>query len=220
MKHIIPSHSKTKGFTLIEMVVAIAIFTAVALVAVGALLKVMDANQKAQTLKSAINNMNFAMDSITREMRVGTNYYCMPGGVDIGALAELPAPRGCDAVGSWAIAFKSSETEPIDEDTNCNLIHVYWFDGSNILKWQQENCGEGPLGEGDFYPVVSGLGSTAEDDDAAIGLDAGYIKVVTGNGSQPYARIRFKGEAGVEVQRSRVRSAFDFQTTISQRLID
>ena len=60
------------GFSLVEMMVAIAIFMVVAVVAVAALLKIVDADRKSQTLQDAVNNINFAMDSITREIRVGS----------------------------------------------------------------------------------------------------------------------------------------------------
>src|ERR1035437_4002808 len=69
----------SSGFTLIEMLVSISIFMVVAVVAVTALLKIVDANRKSQTLQDAINNINFAMDSITREIRVGNMYTCAPG---------------------------------------------------------------------------------------------------------------------------------------------
>ena len=65
------------GFTLVEMIVSVAIFTIVAFVAVGALLKVIDANKKSQSLKTSINNLNFALESLSREMRVGSNYTCI-----------------------------------------------------------------------------------------------------------------------------------------------
>ena len=64
------------GFSLVEMMVAIAIFMVVAVVAVAALLKIVDADRKSQTLQDAVNNINFAMDSITREIRVGSAYTC------------------------------------------------------------------------------------------------------------------------------------------------
>ncbi len=63
-----------KGFTLIEMVMSVAVFTVVALVAAGALLAVADANRKAQAFKSVVNNINFALESVARNLRTGSAY--------------------------------------------------------------------------------------------------------------------------------------------------
>lgn len=62
------------GFTLVEMIVAVFIFTVVMLIAVAALVSVLDANRRAQATKSVMNNLHFALESMTREIRTGTNY--------------------------------------------------------------------------------------------------------------------------------------------------
>src|ERR1035437_8676661 len=101
----------SSGFTLIEMLVSIAIFMVVAVIAVAALLKIVDANRKSQTLQDAINNINFAMDSITREIRVGSTYDCIQSGssVSIPINATACIPTSNIAEGS-SIAFLSSNT--------------------------------------------------------------------------------------------------------------
>ena len=67
---------KTKGFTLIEMLVSTAIFTVVMVIALGALLAMSESDRKAQTLKAVINNLNFSLDSISRAVRTGNGYHC------------------------------------------------------------------------------------------------------------------------------------------------
>lgn len=69
-----------KGFTLIEMIVAVFVFTIVVVIASGGLLSVIHANRKAQALKSVMSNLNFAMESMTRSIRTGTRYSCGGGG--------------------------------------------------------------------------------------------------------------------------------------------
>lgn len=64
----------TKGFTLVEMLVAVATFMIVMLIATGSLASIIDGNNKAQSLKSAINNLNFALESMGKNIRVGTVY--------------------------------------------------------------------------------------------------------------------------------------------------
>lgn len=63
-----------RGFTLIEMLMSVAVFTVVALIAAGALLAIADANRKAQAFKSVVNNVNFALESVARNLRTGSSY--------------------------------------------------------------------------------------------------------------------------------------------------
>ena len=65
-----------RGFTLIELMVSVAIFTIVMTLSLGALLSITAAEKKAETLKSVINNLHFALDSMTRSIRTGYGYNC------------------------------------------------------------------------------------------------------------------------------------------------
>lgn len=67
---------KEKGFTLIEMIVSLGVFSIVITIAVGALLVIISTNRQLQAEQSVMSNLAFAMDSMTREMRTGYNYYC------------------------------------------------------------------------------------------------------------------------------------------------
>lgn len=64
------------GFTLIEMIVALAVFSVVVTIAVGALLALISTNEQLQSEQSVMTNLSFALDSMAREIRTGTNYYC------------------------------------------------------------------------------------------------------------------------------------------------
>jgi prepilin-type N-terminal cleavage/methylation domain-containing protein len=65
-----------KGFTLIELMVAVAIFTVVATMALGALLAMAQANKKSQTISSTLNNLNAALEGMARNIRTGYDYHC------------------------------------------------------------------------------------------------------------------------------------------------
>ena len=60
------------GFTLVEMIVAVALFAVVMLISVAALLALVDANRKAQALQSVMNNLNIALDGMVRSVRMGS----------------------------------------------------------------------------------------------------------------------------------------------------
>lgn len=64
------------GFTLIEMIVSLAIFGIVVTISVGALLVLVGTNQRLQGEQSIMTNLSFALDSMTREIRTGSAYWC------------------------------------------------------------------------------------------------------------------------------------------------
>ena len=65
------NYNNQKGFTLIEMLVSIALFSVVLTVTLGAILTIADSNKKARSLMSVTNNLNFAIDSMTRSIKAG-----------------------------------------------------------------------------------------------------------------------------------------------------
>jgi len=62
---------KTSGFTLIEMMVSVAIFSIVLMLALGTVLTILDANRKARTLTEVMNNLNFSLETMTRSLKTG-----------------------------------------------------------------------------------------------------------------------------------------------------
>lgn len=67
-----------KGFTLVEMLVAIAIFMIVVTTTLGAFLKMVDVNKKVQSVRNAMDNANLAMETMMRNIRLGYDY-CQVG---------------------------------------------------------------------------------------------------------------------------------------------
>jgi len=82
-----------KGFTLIEILVSVALFAVVVTVALGALLAMSVSDRKAEALKSVINNLDFAVDSMSRAIRTGSNWSC---GVSAGVIPSQIAPTDCN----------------------------------------------------------------------------------------------------------------------------
>lgn len=68
-------HTKTNsGFTLVEMLINILIFSLLLTVSMGSVLIVLDSNRKAQTIKTAVDNLNFALETMSRDIRFGHDY--------------------------------------------------------------------------------------------------------------------------------------------------
>lgn len=64
------------GFTLIELMVATSIFVVIMLSSMSALYILLDASKNSRALRSAMDNVNFSMESMTRSIRMGTSYVC------------------------------------------------------------------------------------------------------------------------------------------------
>ena len=69
-----PALSIANGFSLIELMVSTGIFALVMVVALGSLMTASNGAKKARALRVAMDNVNFVMDNITRDLRVGVNY--------------------------------------------------------------------------------------------------------------------------------------------------
>ena len=84
-----------KGFTLVELMVSLAVFSIVMLISTGVLLIMIDVNAKGQALYSSYSNLAFALDSMTREIRTGRNYYCTTTTAGGDTLFSQDTARNC-----------------------------------------------------------------------------------------------------------------------------
>lgn len=72
--------NKKKGFILVETIVAVALFSVIMTVALISLLSLVQANKRTQTFKIVVNNINLALENISKEIRVGSNIQCDQNG--------------------------------------------------------------------------------------------------------------------------------------------
>jgi prepilin-type N-terminal cleavage/methylation domain-containing protein len=195
--------SSEKGFTLIEIMISLAIFTVVAVIAVGALLKVMDLNRKSINLKNAINNLNFVMESMSREIRMGTKYKCgsnVDSAIDTTDYYEdTTFSNLCyfSNVTKWIFIFTSSEKS---SNGLCNLVYVYRYKDNIIEKAQQDQCGV-DIDSSDFLKLTSPSVNITK---STMHFDTLYTSL-----------IFFEGIVGVK-EKDKV--DFTIQTRMTQRL--
>lgn len=88
---------RNAGFTLVELMVALGLFITVMFVAVGSLMSVVLASKKVQSISIVMDNLNFALENVTRSLRTGFTYHC-------GSSVPLNTPLDCP-LGSNYIAF-------------------------------------------------------------------------------------------------------------------
>lgn len=186
------------GFTLIEMMVAVSIFSIVALISTSSILAIVDANRKAQSLKSVVNNLHFTMETISRNIRVGRTYSCrnsIPGGTSIRVAND------CLSGGS-VLALEPQFGDPADDADQ--LIYIYKEAEEGIFR-QRGN-------DGSTEPLLL----TAPE------VHIQYMRFyvdgaqLNNDGVQPRVRIIAKGFAEI----GRARSEFSLQTTVTQRIFD
>lgn len=65
---------KKHGFTLIEMMVSVAIFTVIMTVTAATYLNISDVQRKANAIRAINDNVNFAMEVMTREISQGKDF--------------------------------------------------------------------------------------------------------------------------------------------------
>ena len=104
-----------RGFTLVELMVSISIFIIIMTISMGSIVGTLDANRKSRALKTVINNLNLAVESMSKEIRFGKNYHCGSG--------TVTDRKNCPE-GDTLISFLSSEGTQI----------TYRLNGSSIEK--------------------------------------------------------------------------------------
>ena len=185
-----------RGFTLIEMIVSVAIFAVVMTVALSSLLAISESDRKAQTLKAVINNLNFSVDSMTRAMRTGTTYHCDA------AVLPLAGVRDCDSSpGASSVAFLQSDgitttVYCLGSGTACSSS------GTSVLR---------SLDGGTTYAPITAPEVTITN------LQFYVSGSTPGDHLQPKIVILLSGSVQVNPTQT---STFNLQTSVTERLYD
>lgn len=188
------------GFTLVEMLVSVALFTVTVTISMGSLLVLVDANARAQSVQVAVTNISFALDSMTRQLRTGTDWYCPPGGSTI---TTGPAPGGIrtgtfDCTDGTSLAFT---------DTRSGNRYAYEWNGNSI----QRKIDTDPF---------SGLGSWHNVTGQNVRItNLRFVTTGTGNADadQPTVTILVEAEVG---DVAGLGTKIEVQTSVTQRKLD
>lgn len=89
MKFSQPQSHTQSGFTLVELMVSLSLFIIVVLALVGSLYNVNDASRKVQAMRTVMDNLNFAVESMSRTIRTGEDITCSESGVDVCPIASI-----------------------------------------------------------------------------------------------------------------------------------
>lgn len=188
---------------MLEAMVALSLFSIVMVTSLGALLSIIDANSKAQTLKLAINNLNFGIEKMSRDIRSGQNYFC---GDPSGNLAPSGLGSYKDCVGgSEAFAFRSKY-----DGTSPQEYTMYYLDGTGHVKVETYNASRGTRVSELFTSDIITF-------DSLKFFVNGSNPNLIADQTQPTVTVVMRGVAGGG---KRVQSDFNIQTTVSKRALD
>ena len=185
-----------RGYSLVELMVAVTLFTLVAMASISALISINDASKKAQTMRAILDNLNFAAENMARNLRVGTNYYC-------GESLTPQPPLDCSLSGGSAISFSDYEGRWIVYRFNSTKKNIERFIG-----------GVGPLPLTPENPV----GSLPEENPLSVDNLRFYVSGSgPSDGKQPRVVIVLDGTAK---HSNKIQTTFELQTSVSGRQID
>lgn len=178
------------GFTLIEVMVAVGIFSVVMVVSIGALLSLADANRKTQALQSVLYNLNTSIDGMVRAIRMGSQYQVANGGAELSFLPYGAPSSNADE--RWIYRW---------DDTNGDgnpdrLVKVYKPQGFTTRVTVPLTGKEVTIDKARFY---------VDGEDPADLL-------------QPRVMIILQGKAGAD--KVKTTTTFSIQASATQRLLD
>lgn len=200
-----------RAFTLIEIMVAVSIFAVVMLVGVGALLTMVEVNKRAQGVNSVINNLNAALEQMSRSIRVGSTYYCGDTSVEPSP-SVLAQPRDCSGNGGLLLAFEPTGGDPEDVDDQT----VYRLNGTQLERSLCSGADQlcGPENEKDGAWVAITAPEVIITDFRF--YVTGSTPLSGGDFEQPRVLMIVKGTANVQGGPTE----FKVQSSITQRLLD
>jgi len=202
-----------KGFSLIEMLVATALFSMVMIVGVGALVSIIDANRKAQSLQSVINNLNFAVEQMSRTVRTGSQYRCQNNS-NPPNLSQIQNTRDCNTGAFFAFEeYGGDVTDGADQ-----AAYRFIEEGTGPPSTRQgrlERCTSNCDNVANYVPVTA---PEVDIDYFAFHVRGSGINT-TGPEANQQARVTFVivGTAG---DTARIRTNFNLQSTVTQRRLD
>lgn len=126
--HIPYSNFHPRAFTLIELMMSVALFSTAVVIGLGALYSAQHINVKLQATRTIMDSLNLSLEVMTRNMRYGSNFYCGTGSTDISSLSRKNCPYASSgSSGGGSIVFK-----PVDGATGDRI--AYYVDNNHLME--------------------------------------------------------------------------------------
>ena len=177
-KHTLVRNRK-KGFTLIELMVAVSVFVVIMVISMGSVMSIFEANRKSQSLRAVMDNLNYSLEAMTRAIRFGTNYHCDATSVDINNLTTNDCPDGRDSIAvmgpdGQVMVYKLDKGSIVRIISNGNPYSVTSSDVT-IDKLTFRVIGSAPFSTGDLFQPrvimnISGYAGVKDTDKTSFSL--------------------------------------------------
>ncbi|MES2225089.1 MAG: prepilin-type N-terminal cleavage/methylation domain-containing protein [Patescibacteria group bacterium] len=197
--------SPQSGFTLVELLVSLALFTVIVVAAVGSLYTVNQAAVRVNGMRTVLDNLNFATEAMSRTIRTGQNIVC--GGVNNQTGIASCAVGNSNGPGK-EISLESTIDAPAADGTPTKIAY----------RWRRDNAS----GNNEIQKCVVVNNSVIEDN--CVSMTAPEINIQrmdfyvngadVGDGLQPGVMLIIQGEAHIGADEL---APFSIQTFISQR---
>lgn len=197
-----------RGFTLVELLVTMAIFTTVITIAVGALFSAQAVNTRLEQTQSVLDGVNLATEVIIRDIRYGSHFYCstvLPNPI-------IVSPQECSYPTSGTVlVFKPTMSLPGTADPDNDRV-AYYVSNGMIYK--------------NLYPyggtVQTQQISSNDVDVERLAFYSEGLQPSTGAGADNNQPLITMVLAGVTIPRkvTTIPVSFSVQTSGSSRLLD
>jgi len=187
------------GYTLIETMIAVALFTIIVVMGMSALLNANLLYNKSKNMRSIMDSLSYTMDDMSRNLRTGYGYYCITGS---GPVAPPYTPTNgatCSGIeftpsgGGSPWAYEVATTDGVNY-----FIQKAVYNGTT-WPWVQ------------MTPTEVSISSSVN----AFSV-FGAPLASSGDTLQPFVNIRLSGQ----IKYQNITSPFSLQTSVSQRQID
>lgn len=186
--------TRTRGFSLVEMIVSVGIFSVVMLIATSAYFSLISLDRRARATNQVVNNLSFSVDAMMRGIRTGTEFRCLNGG---------PDADGNSVSGSCTQYTYTDSVLPAG-----NNVVTYFLSGGGIYR-----------NEGSLSSTLLSTASRLTDPSITVTSLIFYVRGAgTSDDAQPQTLITIKGT--MPADSSGNLTSFAIEETVTQRLID
>lgn len=208
---------RNNGYSLIETIVAVSIFSIIVLIGLSSLINANSAGNKGKDLRNIIDNFNFAVEDMSRNIRDGYHYHC-------GDAVNIGVPQSCNPANSPRILFlenSSSGNEAIDTDQigyKFSKVDSATTCGDTGISNQYILCKttNGGTGNGGTWLQINPPEITFSQASVFSVLGAEDYGAPTYDEQQPLVTLRLVGD----ITHNGVITSLSTQTTISQRYVE